>query len=118
MAGRVLTLGVLLMLVALGGGPTALQARGPIEERVVLSNDSVRIVLATYPPGADSDLHLNIGAEITLVQEGELALYTPGGREVLGAGAAHWLPDGTTHLARNEGQRPARFWSLVLKRRD
>jgi len=94
MTARVVTLGVLLMLVALTGGMTAAQApRGQIEELVVLNNDSVRIVLMTYPPGADSDLHLQ-------------------------AGAAHWLPDGTAHLARNEGNRPVRFWSLLLKRCD
>lgn len=119
MTARVVTLGVLIMLVALTGGMTAAQApRGQIEEHVVLNNDSVRIVLITYPPGTDSDLHLNIGPEITVVQDGELTVYAQGRREVLRAGAAHWLPDGTAHLARNEGDRPVRFWSLLLKRCD
>lgn len=119
MTARVATLGVLILLAALTGGTTAAQAPpGQIEEHVVLNNDSVRIVLITYPPGADSDLHLNLGPEITVVQGGELTLYAQGRREVLGAGAAHWLPDGTAHLARNEGTLPVRFWSLLLKRCD
>jgi glyoxylate utilization-related uncharacterized protein len=52
------------------------------------------------------------------VQEGELVLFAQGRREVLGPGGAHWLPDATTHLARNETDRPTRFWSLLLKRCD
>lgn len=115
---RLISLGVLLALVALAGGQTAAQTSpgGKIAERVVLDNDSVRIVLVTFQPGADSDLHLNTGPEITIVQDGELALYAQGRREALRAGSAHWLPSGTAHLARNEGTRPVRFWSLLLKR--
>jgi quercetin dioxygenase-like cupin family protein len=109
-------------LVALGvliGRVTSAQApRAQIEEQEVLNNDSVRVVLLTYQPGADSDLHLNLGPEITIVQDGELALYAKGRREALRPADAHWLPDSTTHLARNEGERPARFWSILLKRCD
>lgn len=116
---RIVTLGVLITLVALTGGMTAAQAPpGPIEEMVLLNNDSVRLVLITYQPGADSDLHLNVGPEVTIVQEGELVLFAQGRREVIRPGGAHWLPDATTHLARNEGDRPVKFWSLLLKRCD
>jgi quercetin dioxygenase-like cupin family protein len=119
MTARVVMFAVLIVLVALTGGTTAAQApSGQIEERVLLDNDSVRIVLVTYPPGADSDLHLSLGPEITLVQDGELAFYAQGRREALRPGAAHWLPDGTTHLARNEQDVPVRFWSILLKRCD
>jgi len=45
-------------------------------------------------------------------------LFAQGRREVLHPGEAHWLPDATTHLARNEGDRPVKFWSLLLKRCD
>jgi quercetin dioxygenase-like cupin family protein len=117
---RFVTLGVLLTLVALTGGNTLAQAPPPgqIEEMVLLNNDSVRLVLITYAPGADSDLHLNVGPEVTIVQEGELVMFAQGRREVLHPGEAHWLPDATTHLARNEGARPVKFWSLLLKRCD
>lgn len=119
MTARVVTLGVLIILVVLAGGMTAAQApRIQIAEQVLLNNDSVRIVLVTYPPGADSDLHLNIGPEITIVQAGELALYAQGKREALRPGTAHWLPDGTAHLTRNEANLPARFLSVLLKRCD
>jgi len=61
---------ILLIAVAVGAqGP-----RGKIDERVALDNDSVRIVRFTYHPEADSDIHLNLGPEITIVQDGELAL--------------------------------------------
>jgi quercetin dioxygenase-like cupin family protein len=116
---RSVTLGVLITLVALTGGMSVAQAPpGLIEEMVVLNNDSVRLVLVTYQPGADSDLHLNVGPEVTIVQEGELVLFAQGRREVIRPGGAHWLPDATTHLARNEGDRPVKFWSLLLKRCD
>jgi quercetin dioxygenase-like cupin family protein len=116
---RAIPLAVLIVLVALTGGMTAAQpASGKIAERVLLDNDTVRLVLVTYQPGADSDLHMNTGPEITIVQDGELAFYAKGRRELLKAGAAHWLPDGTTHLGRNEGSRPVKFWSLLLKRCD
>jgi quercetin dioxygenase-like cupin family protein len=109
-------------LVALGvliGRVTAAQApRALMEEQEVLNNSSVRIALITYQPGADSDLHLNLGPEITIMQEGELALYADAGREALQPPAAHWLPESTVHLARNEGKGPARFWSILLKRCD
>lgn len=106
------------MLVLLNGSSGAQGPRGQIDEVVALDNESVRVVLLTYHPGADSDIHLNLGPEITIVQEGELALYTPGGRQGLGTGSAHWLPAMNAHLARNEGARPVKFWSLLLKRCD
>jgi quercetin dioxygenase-like cupin family protein len=61
-----------------------------VTEQELLNYDSVRIVLMTYPPGADSDRHLNEGPEITIVQEGELALYVKGKREALRPRSAHW----------------------------
>ena len=116
---RALTLAVLIGLLAVAGDPTAAQApAGGIEERLLLDNDSLRLVFITYPPGADSDLHFNVGPEVTIVQEGQLVMFAQGKRDVLGPGAAHWLPDATTHLARNETDRPTRFWSLLLKRCD
>jgi quercetin dioxygenase-like cupin family protein len=119
MTVRLLGLAALAALGVFVGRMTAAQpAEGQIVEQELLDNDSVRIVLVTYPPGADSDLHLNLGPEITLVQEGELALYAKGAREALRFPRAHWLPDTTTHLARNESERPARFWSILLKRCD
>jgi glyoxylate utilization-related uncharacterized protein len=57
-----------------------------------------------------------VGPEITIVQEGELALYAKGKREALRPPSAHWLPEASAHLARNEGKRPAKFWSILLKR--
>ncbi len=107
----------LVFAVFLGvGGSQA--PRGEIHEVVVLDNDSIRVVLLTYQPGADSDIHLNLGPEVTIVQNGELALYTPQGRLTLGAGAVHWLPGFTAHLDRNETKRPVKLWSFLLKRCD
>jgi quercetin dioxygenase-like cupin family protein len=88
---RFVSLGALLTLVALTGGKTLAQAPPPgqIEEMVLVNNDSVRLVLITYAPGADSDLHLNVGPDVTIVQEGELVMFAQGRREVLHPGEAH-----------------------------
>ena len=93
-------------------------AAEPPQRQIASDNDSVRVVLLTYHPGADSDLHLNTGPEMTIVEDGELTLYTSKGPEVLRAGTAHWLPSSTVHLDRNESDRPVRFSSLLLKRCD
>lgn len=107
----------LTLVILLAAGVASAQGpRGQIDEVVLLDNDSIRAVFFTYHPGADSDMHLNPGPEITIVKEGELALYTSKGREPLGPGAVHWLPTSTVHLARNEGNSPVKFWSLLLKR--
>jgi len=107
-----------LVIAAIGGTAGAESPPALIDEIVGLDNDSVRIVLLAYHPGADSDIHLNLGPEITIVQQGELALYTPKGREALGLGVVHWLSASTAHLARNESKQTVKFWSLLLKRCD
>jgi quercetin dioxygenase-like cupin family protein len=117
MTARLMLCGVLVVLgVFIGRATMAHSPQGQVIEQELLNNDSVRIVLLTYPPGADSDLHLNVGPEITIVQEGELALYAKGKREALRPASAHWLPEASAHLARNESKRPAKFWSILLKR--
>lgn len=75
MTARLMLCGVLVVLgVFIGRATMAHSPQGQVIEQELLNNDSVRIVLLTYPPGADSDLHLNVGPEITIVQEGELPL--------------------------------------------
>jgi len=119
MAAKLMLCGLLVVLgVFIGRATMAHSPQAQVSEQELLNNDSVRIVLLTYPPGADSDLHLNPGPEITIVQDGELALYAKGKREALGPRSAHWLEEGSAHLARNETKRPARFWSILLKRCD
>jgi quercetin dioxygenase-like cupin family protein len=117
MTGKVMLCGALVVLgVFIGRATMAHSPQAQVTEQELLNNESVRVVLMTYPPGADSDLHLNEGPEITIVQDGELAVYAKGKREALRPRTAHWLPEASTHLARNESTRPARFWSILLKR--
>ncbi len=63
--------------------------QGQVTEQELPNNDSGRIVLLTYPPGAE---------------------------EALRPASAHWLPEASAHLAGNERKRPAEFWSILLKR--
>ena len=111
--------GALAALILFFGG--ALSAEGPqgqIEELLMLDNDSVRVGLLTFPPGSASGRHLNFGPEMAIMLEGELVVITTNGREVLKPGMVHWLPVLTPHDARNESDRPARLWAMLLKQCD
>lgn len=51
---RAIILGVVIVLVAFTAALTRAQpAGGKIAERVLLDNDTIRLVLITYQPGAD-----------------------------------------------------------------
>jgi quercetin dioxygenase-like cupin family protein len=99
----------------LGGRPAESQS-AEIQEQVVLENDTVRVSLLVFPPGAASGEHVGLDPELGIVLEGELTLVTQAGREVLGPGAARWLPALVPHDARNEGTHPLRLWVVVVKR--
>ena len=119
MTVKLMLCGALVVLgVFIGRATMAHSPQAQVTEQELLNNDSVRVALMTFPPGADSDLHLNEGPEITIVQDGELALYAKGKRDALRPRSAHWLEQGSAHLARNVGKVPARFWSILLKRCD
>jgi quercetin dioxygenase-like cupin family protein len=112
LAAAVLLLGLLTGPARLGGQvPSAL-----VSETVVLENDAVRVALLTFPPGAASGRHAGLDPELGVVLEGELTLVTDAGPTTLGPGAAHWLPGLLPHDARNETDRPARLWVVLLKR--
>jgi len=111
--GASAAVGAFLVFASMG---VALAAGEDIDEVVTLENDSVRVALLTFPPGSASGEHVNPEPELGIILEGELTLITPEGREVLGPGAARWLPSNTTHDARNEGTAPVKLWALLLKR--
>lgn len=86
------------------------------EDRVVLDNDTVEVVLLTFAPGEVSEQHANPEPELGIILEGELTVITPSGREVLGPGAVKFLVPLTPHEARNEGTVPVKMWALTLKK--
>ena len=87
-----------------------------IEDKVVLDNDTIEVVLLTFPPGSVSEQHTNPEPELGIILEGELTLITPSGLEVLKPGAVRWLAPYTPHEARNEGNVPVKMWALTLKK--
>jgi quercetin dioxygenase-like cupin family protein len=89
---------------------------GPIQEQVLVDNDTVRVALLVFPPGSASGEHVGLDPELGIVLEGELTLLTPGGREVLGPGSVRWLPALVPHDARNEGSVALRLWVVLVKR--
>ncbi len=105
----------LAVALLLGGRPAEGQS-AEVQEQVVLENDTVRVSLLVFPPGAASGEHVGLDPELGIVLEGELTLVTQAGREVLGPGAARWLPALVPHDARNESARPLRLWVVVVKR--
>lgn len=88
----------------------------PPQRHLGLDNDSVRVVLLTYQPGTGVGRHLGLEPELGIVLEGEVILETPKGLETLRAGSAYWIPSLTPHDLRNETDRPAKVWDILLKR--
>ena len=115
-ARRIVTaalLAALALAVRLASG----QAPGSaIQEQVLVDNESVRVSLLVFPPGAASGEHVGLDPELGIVLEGELTLLTPAGREVLGPGSVRWLPALLPHDARNEGPLPLKLWVVLVKR--
>lgn len=108
--------GVLVALV-LSAQLAAAQVTGSgVTEQVLVDNDTVRVALLVFPPGAASGEHVGLDPELGIVLEGELTLLTVGGREVLGPGAVRWLPALVPHDARNEGAVPLKLWVVLVKR--
>ena len=106
--------------VALGlsSGSTA-QTPAPasaVQEQVLVDNDTVRVSLLLFPPGAASGQHVGLDPELGIVLEGELTLVTAAGREVLGPGGVRWLPALVPHDARNEGAGPLKLWVVLVKK--
>jgi len=107
----------LLATVAVVLLPRAITAQVPTSQ-VILENPSVRVAVTTLAPGTGTGRHQGIEAEVGIVVEGDVTLESPLGRTALRPGTAYWLPGLTPHDTRNEGQRPARFYEIFLKRCD
>jgi quercetin dioxygenase-like cupin family protein len=106
-----------LAVLALSAQLAAAQTPGGgVTEQVLVDNDTVRVALLVFPPGAASGEHVGLDPELGIVLEGELTLLTAGGREVLGPGAVRWLPALVPHDARNEGAVPLKLWVVLVKR--
>ena len=107
----------MLVALVLSAQLAAAQVTGNgVTEEVLVDNDTVRVALLVFPPGAASGEHAGLDPELGIVLEGELTLLTVGGREVLGPGAVRWLPALVPHDARNEGAVPLKLWVVLVKR--
>ncbi len=111
---KTLMLTVILLVTMV---PRAAAAQVPMTQ-VILDNPSVRIMLVTVAPGVASGRHQGIEAEVGILVDGDLTLESPQGRVMLRPGTAYWLPGLTPHDIRNESQRPARMYDILLKRCD
>jgi len=108
---------VMVAALAFGGFPLAAAAQG-VAPQTVLDNPSVRVEMSLLPPGTGTGQHQGIASEIGIVAEGALTLDSPLSHEVLQPGKAYWLPGLILHDIRNEGDRPARMFAVLLKRCD
>ena len=114
--GRWTTIVAVTLGLAAGAGAQAPAPAGAVQEQLVVDNDTVRVALLVFPPGAASGEHVGLDPELGIVLEGELTLITAGGREVLGPGAVRWLPALVPHDARNDGTVPLKLWVVLVKR--
>jgi quercetin dioxygenase-like cupin family protein len=108
---------VLVAALALGAFPPAAVAQS-VAPQIVLDNPSVRVEMSLLPPGAGTGQHQGIEAEVGIVADGTLTLDSALSHEVLQPGKAYWLPGLIPHDVRNEGDRPARLFAVLLKRCD
>jgi quercetin dioxygenase-like cupin family protein len=107
---------VLVALVLSAQLATAQVTGSGVTEQMLVDNDSVRVALLVFPPGAASGEHVGLHPELGIVLEGERTLLTAGGREVRGPGAVRWLPALVPHDARNEGAVPLKLWVVLVRR--
>jgi quercetin dioxygenase-like cupin family protein len=97
--------------------PALAPAQAPTS-RVVFENESIRVTVVTFAPGAATGRHLGLEPEIGITVEGELVVESPAGRQVLTPETTYWMPSLTPHDTRNEGSVPAKLWDIFLKRCD
>lgn len=109
---RALAIPLVVVAFVFGG---AAGAQGP-ERHLGLDNESVRVVLLTYQPGVGVGRHLGLEPELGIILEGEVTVETPKGVETFKAGSAYWIPSLTPHDVRNETDRPAKVWDMLIKR--
>ena len=105
----------LLALLAVLLSPTSALTEPPQRE-VRLENESVRITIVGFQPGAGTGRHMGIEPELGIPLEGELVLETPEGRKTLRPGSVYWVPGLTPHDVRNGSTGPAKMWDVLLKR--
>jgi quercetin dioxygenase-like cupin family protein len=109
----------LMAVLVLAGTILPITARAQFPaSQVVFENPSVRVTVFTFPPGSATGRHQGIEPEIGIVIEGELTVESPTGRQILRPAGVYWMPGLTPHDARNEGDRPAKMFDMVLKRCD
>lgn len=111
MAQRPLLIALVVGALLLAGAANA----QPPERHLGLDNDSVRVVLLTYHPGGSTGRHLGLEPELGIVLEGEVTLETPKGVEIFRAGSVYWIPSLIPHDVRNETDRPAKVWDVLIK---
>jgi quercetin dioxygenase-like cupin family protein len=108
---------VMVATLAFSAFPLAAAAQS-VAPQTVLDNPSVRVEMSLLPPGAGTGQHQGIEAEVGIVADGALTLDSALSHEVLQPGKAYWLPGLIPHDLRNEGDRPARMFAVLLKRCD
>src|SRR5262245_33898674 len=108
-------LSIVVFVMALMPGAAPAQPPG---SQIILDNPSARVTIMTLAPGTGTGRHQGIEAELGIVVDGELTMESPLGRTALRPGSAYWLPGLTPHDTRNESQKPARMFEILLKRCD
>ena len=110
---------VVMLIASLAVTALALiAAPEPPAQQVLLDNQSVRVTAVTLPPGSGMGRHSGIEVEVDIAVDGESVLESPQGRVLLHPGVSSSLPGLVPHDIRNEGNRPAKVFTILLKRCD
>ncbi|MGA2592656.1 MAG: cytoplasmic protein [Bryobacteraceae bacterium] len=90
----------------------------PKHYKVVLNNDQVRVLRATYGPGEKSVMHEHPASVAVFMSDGHVKFTLPDGTSLDNNGKAHdaiWA-DAGKHLPENIGDKPLEVMVIELKR--
>lgn len=121
MIGKWVVVGSLIMTILLFGGLVDARASGDdIQDVVVLDNESVQVVLLTFPPGSVAEQHVNPEPELGIILEGDRSVPPSGGflSSLLSPGCGTWHSavlhgQRTRPLGRGGWRRPSRVGRRV-----
>ena len=80
----------------------------------LFDDGAVKIMRNTIPSGSTIGLHTHEGnCEVMFVTKGEITFSYDGVEETVGAGEAHYCPNGHSHMAMNRTDTDAEFLAVV-----
>ena len=111
------TLGMFLLIASPSGAQDPTQV-APEQYKTLFENETVRVLKATYEPGAESAMHSHPDAVAVFVNDGKFSFTLPDGTSAVREAAAEgsiWTP-AETHSVKNVGDATATVVLVEMKK--